>query len=129
MAEQPTPREMRAVEDLSEAVAVRLAQGTPHEEVTSQLVAAGWDRPSAVALVDTVGRTLDACRASPDGRGIGATRGVWRILIGLVLVAGGVVGVLSAGTGGAIGVVAGIAVVVGMVLGLWGAVAWFRSVP
>lgn len=129
MAEQPTTREMRAIEDVSEAVAVQLAQGTPPEEIVSQLAGAGWDRASAQTLVDTVRRTLDACRASPDGRGVGSTRGGWRILIGLVLIAAGGVAVLSAGAGGAVGLGAGIAVVVGTVLGLWGGYAWFRSGP
>ena len=84
MAEHPTPQELRALDDVTEAVACQLAQGTPHGEAVSHLVDAGWDRPSAQALVATVGRALEQCCKWPGGRP--RRYGLW-MLVGFTLTA------------------------------------------
>lgn len=69
MAELPTDQELNALDGLCESVAARLAQGRPPDEVVTRVVDAGWDRPSAAALVETVERALGACLAAARNAG------------------------------------------------------------
>jgi len=120
MAEAPTPQELQALDELTGAVAAHLARGEPREQVVAQVVATGWDRPTAQTLVDEIAQALDVCRSSPGG--LDAARPhTRRLLVGLALGAAGAGGVLATSVLGSVATaVGGTAVVAGTVLVVWG---------
>ena len=125
MAEHPTPHELCALDDVTEAVASRLAQGKAHDETVSQLVDAGWDRPSAHALVETVARTLEQCRKCPGGQP--RRYGRW-MLAGFTLTAvGGVVLLFTYELGAGVVIIPVGPILAGLVLLVAGLVGRLRA--
>ncbi len=91
MADELTPEEQKALEDLNEAVAASLVQGTGKDKIVKELVKQGWNADEAADYVNAVEQSVNDYKNSPEGRKVIAGKYKRHMIWGLVWAVGGTI--------------------------------------
>lgn len=129
MADELTPQERKAFEDLSEAVAERLATGKSKEAIVKDLLADGFEEADALQFVNHVEQALNGYQESPEGRAALASQYSRHMLYGALWAIGGTVVTVAtyeAASAGGTYVVAWGAILFGIIDFFRGLFGWLR---
>lgn len=128
-----TPEEQKAIEDLPEAVAYKLARGENKGKIVKELMKQGWPKESAVRFVDRVEQDLkqyvEQYKNSPEGRRVMASKYKRRMLYGALWAVGGTLVTTitySAASGGGVYIIAWGAILFGIIDFFVGLFGWLK---
>jgi len=125
--------EQKVIEELSEAVAYKLAGGENKEKIVKELMKQGWPKESAVRFVDRIEQDLkqyvEQYKNSPEGRRVMASKYKRHMLYGALWAVGGTLVTAVtyiAASGGGMFIIAWGAIVFGIIEFFVGLFGWLK---